>query len=73
MNRYIPLLPEDCDPAATYHPADLPSVNSIRLHYLDYGGEGPPLLLLPGLTANARMFDAVAAAGLIATSSADCS
>lgn len=39
-------------------------VNGIRLHYLDHGGEGPPLLLMPGLTANAHAFDGLVAAGL---------
>lgn len=34
--------------------------NGIRLH----AGDGPPLVLLPGLTGNARFFDAVVAAGL---------
>jgi pimeloyl-ACP methyl ester carboxylesterase len=66
MDRYIPLLPED-GPRRHIPSSRFALVNGIRLHYLDYGGEGPPLLLLPGLTANARMFDAVAAAGLAAT------
>lgn len=39
-------------------------VNSINLHYLDYAGDGTPLILLPGLTANARAFDGLIAAGL---------
>jgi pimeloyl-ACP methyl ester carboxylesterase len=38
--------------------------NGVQLHYLDYGGEGPALICLPGLTANAHAFDGVAAAGL---------
>jgi pimeloyl-ACP methyl ester carboxylesterase len=38
--------------------------DGVRLHFLDYGGDGPPLILLPGLTANAHMFDGLAAAGL---------
>ncbi len=40
-------------------------VNGIKLHYLDYPGEGEPLLLMPGLTANARSFDGLVAAGLV--------
>lgn len=43
--------------------------NGIRLHYLDHGAaaEGaPPLLLLPGLTANAHAFDGLVQAGLTA-------
>ncbi len=39
-------------------------VNGISLHYLDYPGEGPTLVLLPGLTANAHSFDGLIAAGL---------
>jgi pimeloyl-ACP methyl ester carboxylesterase len=39
-------------------------VNGIRLHYLDYQGEEPALVLLPGLTANAHSFDGLVKAGL---------
>ena len=39
-------------------------VNGIRLHYLDYEGAGPALVLLPGLTANAHCFDGLLKAGL---------
>lgn len=39
-------------------------VNGIRLHYLDHGGEGQPLILMPGLTANAHCFDGLVKAGL---------
>lgn len=38
--------------------------NGIRLHVVDHGGNGPPLVLTPGLTANARFFDAIVAGGL---------
>lgn len=38
--------------------------NGIRLHYLDRAGEGPTLLLLPGLTANAHEFEGLLRAGL---------
>ena len=38
--------------------------NNIRLHYLDYGGDGPSLVLMPGLSANAHCFDGLVAAGL---------
>lgn len=34
--------------------------NGIKLHYLDYAGGGTPILLLPGLTANAWSFEALA-------------
>ncbi len=38
--------------------------NGIRLHYLEQGGEGPVLLLMHGLTANAHAFDGLIKAGL---------
>ena len=38
--------------------------NRIQLHYLDHPGEGGPLVLMPGLTANAHSFDGLIAAGL---------
>jgi len=38
--------------------------NGIRLHFVDHGGGGPTLILAPGLTANARFFDAIVADGL---------
>lgn len=39
-------------------------LDAIRLHYLDHGGPGPTLLLMPGLTANAHVFDGLVGAGL---------
>jgi non-heme chloroperoxidase len=39
------------------HKSSLLSVNGIRLHYLDWGGEGPVLLFLAGLGCNAHIFD----------------
>ncbi len=38
--------------------------NNITLHCLDYGGKGPVVVLLHGLTANAHAFDGILAAGL---------
>ena len=38
--------------------------NNIQLHYLSHPGEGPTLVLLPGLTANAHAFDGLIQAGL---------
>lgn len=38
--------------------------NGIKLHYLDYGGEGPTLVLAHGLTANAHSFEGLVEAGL---------
>jgi pimeloyl-ACP methyl ester carboxylesterase len=35
--------------------------NGISLHYLDYPGPGIPLVLAPGITANAHAFDAICA------------
>jgi pimeloyl-ACP methyl ester carboxylesterase len=39
-------------------------VNNIKLHYLDHPGGEPPLVFMPGLTANAHAFDGVVRAGL---------
>ncbi len=39
-------------------------VNNIALHYLDHPGSDPPLILMPGLTANAHSFDGLINAGL---------
>lgn len=36
--------------------------NGVRLHYLDWGGDGPALLLLSGLRDTAHVFDEVAPA-----------
>lgn len=36
----------------------------LRMHYLDHGGDGTPLVLLHGLSANARFFDAIVEDGL---------
>jgi pimeloyl-ACP methyl ester carboxylesterase len=38
--------------------------NNIRLHYLEYPGDGPLLIMLHGLTANACTFDGIISAGL---------
>lgn len=45
-------------------PSRFVEANGIRLHYLDYAGEGPVLVLAHGLTANARFFDGLVHAGL---------
>jgi pimeloyl-ACP methyl ester carboxylesterase len=39
--------------------------NGIRLHYIDHPGEGPVLILMPGLTANAHFFAGIVKAGLV--------
>ena len=36
----------------------------LRIHYVDHGGDGPPVVMLPGLSANAHFFDAVIDDGL---------
>jgi len=38
--------------------------NGVRLHYVEHGNNGPTLVLLHGLTANAHSFDGFVAAGL---------
>lgn len=38
--------------------------NGIKLHYLDHPGDGPAVVLMHGLTANAHAFDGIVAAGL---------
>lgn len=40
------------------------STNGIQLHYLDFEGSGPTIILTHGLTANAHAFDGLIAAGL---------
>ncbi|MES2208267.1 MAG: alpha/beta hydrolase [Pseudomonadota bacterium] len=39
-------------------------VNNIKLHYLDYEGNSPALVLMPGLTGNAYTFEGLIKAGL---------
>ena len=39
------------------HKSDFVNVNGIRLHYLDWGGEGDVLLFLAGMGCNAHIFD----------------
>lgn len=39
-------------------------VNNIKLHYIQYRGDGPLLLMMHGLTANAHAFDGLVVAGL---------
>ena len=39
------------------HKSDFVSVNGIKLHYLDWGGEGDVLLFLAGMGCNAHIFD----------------
>ena len=39
------------------HTSDFVSVNGIKLHYLDWGGEGDVILFLAGMGCNAHIFD----------------
>ena len=39
------------------HKSDFVNVNGIRLHYLDWGGNGPVLLFLTGLGNSAHIYD----------------
>jgi pimeloyl-ACP methyl ester carboxylesterase len=39
-------------------------VNGVQIHYLDRDGGEPPIVMLPGLSANAHSFDGLVAAGL---------
>jgi pimeloyl-ACP methyl ester carboxylesterase len=41
--------------------------DGVRIHYLQHDGPAPPLVLLHGLTANARYFDSLVQAGLSET------
>lgn len=40
--------------------SDFVNVNGVRLHYLDWGGNGPALIFLPGMGCNAYIFDHLA-------------
>jgi pimeloyl-ACP methyl ester carboxylesterase len=44
------------------HTAGFATVNGVRLHYLDWGGSGPALILVPGYGDNAHVFDDLAPA-----------
>jgi pimeloyl-ACP methyl ester carboxylesterase len=48
-------------PTVTYRD-DYVSVRGIRLHYVDYGGDGEVVVALHGLVQNAHAFDAIAPA-----------
>lgn len=48
------------DLAATGAESRYVTVDGVRLHLLDYGGDGPPTLVLPGITSPAVTWDFVA-------------
>src|SRR5579871_6359028 len=47
------------DPAVAYRDGFV-TLADVRLHYVDYGGKGEPVVALPGLFQNAHAFDAIA-------------
>jgi pimeloyl-ACP methyl ester carboxylesterase len=51
---------EEADMDKSPHKSDFVSVNGIKLHYLDWGGEGDVLLFLAGMGCNAHNFDDLA-------------
>lgn len=51
-----PVHPKDTSP----HGEHTVQVNGVKLHYLDWGGDGEPLLLLTGYGATAHTFDDLA-------------
>jgi pimeloyl-ACP methyl ester carboxylesterase len=53
-----PDAPDWTDPAP--HASGFATVNGVRLHYLDWGGDGPPLVLLHGLWDDPHVFDDLA-------------
>ena len=42
--------------SASPYKSEFVSVNGIRLHYLDWGGQGPVLLFLTGMGCSAHIF-----------------
>jgi pimeloyl-ACP methyl ester carboxylesterase len=48
--------PAACVPAGTGSDSYC-QLKSVRLHYIDYGGEGPTVILLAGLGSSAHIFD----------------
>ena len=42
------------------HKSDFVHVNGVKLHYLDWGGEGETLLFLTGMGCSAHLFDRIA-------------
>lgn len=43
----------------TNNKSNYAAINNINIHYLDYSSDGPVLLMLHGLSANANAFDAI--------------
>ncbi len=47
----------ELSPAGYEPPSGFVAVNGVRLHYIDWGGSGEPILLLAGFRDNAHVFD----------------
>jgi non-heme chloroperoxidase len=56
----IVFIKEEADMDISPHKSDFVSVNGIKLHYLDWGGEGDLILFLAGMGCNAYIFDGFA-------------
>jgi non-heme chloroperoxidase len=56
----IVFIKEEADMDMSPHKSDFVSVNGIKLHYLDWGGEGDLVLFLAGMGCNAYIFDGFA-------------
>ena len=59
-NQPLSFIKEEVDMDKSPHTSDFVSVNGIKLHYLDWGGEGDVLLFLAGMGNNAHIFDGFA-------------
>jgi pimeloyl-ACP methyl ester carboxylesterase len=60
----VPTFSNEVRPRSTNAQSQTAVVNGLRLHYLDHGGRGGPLVFLHGLSANAHSFDEIIGAGL---------
>jgi pimeloyl-ACP methyl ester carboxylesterase len=56
-NQPLSFIKEEVDMDTSPHTSDFINVNGIKLHYLDWGGEGKVLLFLAGMGCNAHIFD----------------
>lgn len=65
MHRKIRFFTNSLQPAERKKYMDqFTTVNGLKIHYLDYPGDDPVLILLPGLTVNAHAFDGLIRAGI---------
>jgi pimeloyl-ACP methyl ester carboxylesterase len=60
QNEPLAFIKEEVDMDKSPHKSEFVSVNGIKLHYLDWGGEGDVLLFLAGMGCNAHIFDGFA-------------